>query len=209
ASLQPLLLMVMGPVTAPAGAVAVIWVLLLTVKEAVTLLENLTLLTPVKLLPEMVTLVPTAPLVGLMPLTVGQLLPPLTVKLPLTRVALGIPSLKTKPWNVRGVVAPAAPITLNFRLSSVPEPESALVPKAEMTSRPGVWLFGVIVMPLLNVPAVSKDGLLTCRTVWSNVRVRSYACTPSPVRLDTVIGIVTLLAGAPDACGSETVTACG
>src|SRR5574341_1580036 len=70
---QPGLLMVMGPVTAPAGTLAVICVLLLTVKVAVALLANLIEVTPVKLAPVIVTLEPTAPLVGLRLVTVGQL----------------------------------------------------------------------------------------------------------------------------------------
>src|SRR4029077_17263043 len=42
----------------PAGEVAVIWVALLTVKEAAELLPNLTAVAPEKLVPVMVTLVP-------------------------------------------------------------------------------------------------------------------------------------------------------
>src|SRR5256885_2217794 len=72
--LQPVLRMVIGPVTAPLGTVAVICVSLL-VKLAVTLLENLTPLTPVKFDPVMVTVLPIAPLVGLMLFTVGQVVP--------------------------------------------------------------------------------------------------------------------------------------
>src|SRR5438477_1621410 len=71
-SLHPVLPIVIGPVTAPLGTVAVIVVSLTTVKEAVTLLENLTLFTPVKFAPVMVTLLPTAPLVGLMLLAMAQ-----------------------------------------------------------------------------------------------------------------------------------------
>jgi hypothetical protein len=77
-SAQPVLLMVIGPVTAPAGTVALICVLLLTVKLAVTLLLKRTAVTPVKLLPVIVTLEPIAPLVGDRELTVGQVV---TVKL--------------------------------------------------------------------------------------------------------------------------------
>jgi hypothetical protein len=46
--------------------------LLLTVKAALTLLKNLTLVTPVKLFPVIVTFVPRLPLEGLMLVTVGQ-----------------------------------------------------------------------------------------------------------------------------------------
>ena len=53
--------MMSAPVTAPAGTVAVICVSLLTVKLAVTLLANLMAVTPVRLLPVMVTVVPACP----------------------------------------------------------------------------------------------------------------------------------------------------
>jgi hypothetical protein len=59
ASGQPDLLMVIGPVTAPCGTVAVICVALLTVNCAATLLENLTEATPVKFAPVIVTVAPT------------------------------------------------------------------------------------------------------------------------------------------------------
>ena len=57
----------------PAGAVAVIWVALLTVKEPAALLPNLTAVAPVKLVPVMVTLVPPdgGPVFGLTLVTVG------------------------------------------------------------------------------------------------------------------------------------------
>jgi len=53
----------MGPVVAPPGTVAVIWVLLLTVKVAATPLKR-TSVVPVKFVPVMVTEVPTGPDVG-------------------------------------------------------------------------------------------------------------------------------------------------
>jgi hypothetical protein len=71
-SLQVVLLMVIGPLTAPFGTVAVICVLLLTVNPAEILLENLTAVTPLKPLPVIVTLLPTIPLAGVIPLTLGQ-----------------------------------------------------------------------------------------------------------------------------------------
>ena len=57
----------------PAGEVAVIWVALLTVKERAALLPNRTAVTPEKLVPVMVTLVPPAggPVFGLTLVTVG------------------------------------------------------------------------------------------------------------------------------------------
>ena len=57
----------------PAGAVAVIWVALLTVKLVAAVAPKLTALAPVKLVPVIVTEVPPAvgPAVGLTPVTVG------------------------------------------------------------------------------------------------------------------------------------------
>ena len=59
-----------GPVVAAAGTVAVILVAELTVKPALVPL-NLTAVTPAKLLPLIVTLVPTGPLVGVNEVIVG------------------------------------------------------------------------------------------------------------------------------------------
>ena len=60
-------------VPSPAGEVAVIWVALLTVKEAAALLPKRTAVAPEKLVPVMVTLVPpdAGPVFGLMLVTVG------------------------------------------------------------------------------------------------------------------------------------------
>src|SRR5258708_20924111 len=61
-------------VPTPAGEVAVIWVALLTVKEAAALLPKLTAVAPEKLVPVMVTLVPpdVGPVFGLTLVTVGS-----------------------------------------------------------------------------------------------------------------------------------------
>src|SRR5437867_12842285 len=59
-----------GPVVAPLGTVAVIWVLEFTVKPAVVPLK-VTAVVPMKLLPLIVTMVPTGPLGGLKELMVG------------------------------------------------------------------------------------------------------------------------------------------
>ena len=76
--------MVMGPVTAPAGTVAVMVVLFTGVKVAATLLVNFTPVTLpplVKLAPVIVTVLPTLPTAGLMPLTAGQVSPGVMLKL--------------------------------------------------------------------------------------------------------------------------------
>ena len=64
---------VTSAVPIPAGAVAVIWVALLMVKEPAALLPNLTAVAPEKLVPVMVTLVPPdgGPVFGLTLVTVG------------------------------------------------------------------------------------------------------------------------------------------
>src|SRR5207247_394054 len=59
-----------GPLVAPLGTVAVIWVLVFTVKLAAVPLKR-TAVAPVKLVPVMVTEVPTGPLVGVNELIVG------------------------------------------------------------------------------------------------------------------------------------------
>jgi hypothetical protein len=57
----------------PAGAVAVIWVALFTVKVAALVAPNWTAVAPVKFVPVIVTTVPTevVPLVGVIPVMVG------------------------------------------------------------------------------------------------------------------------------------------
>ena len=56
---------VIGPVVAPVGTVAVIWVEELTVKLVALAPLKVTAVAPVKPAPVMVTLVPTGPLLGL------------------------------------------------------------------------------------------------------------------------------------------------
>jgi hypothetical protein len=69
----PAVVTITSTVPIPAGAVAVIWVALLTVKEPAALLPNLTAVAPEKLVPVMVTLVPPdgGPVFGLTLVTVG------------------------------------------------------------------------------------------------------------------------------------------
>ena len=68
---------VMGPVVAPVGTAAVIWLLVLVVELADVPL-NFTAVVPVKFVPVMITLIPTPPLVGVKPVMVGR---NMTVKL--------------------------------------------------------------------------------------------------------------------------------
>src|SRR5258706_4068777 len=98
-AVPPGVVTLIGPVVAPAGTVAVIEVAELTVKVAPTPL-TVTALAPVKLVPVIVTLVPTGPLVGAKLVMVGGLtvvtvktlllvaVPPEVVTLRSTEVAL-------------------------------------------------------------------------------------------------------------------------
>src|SRR5438093_2848064 len=69
-AVPPGVVTLIGPVVAPLGTVAVIWVLELEVMVAATPLK-VTLVAPVRLFPLMVTEVPTGPLVGVNELIVG------------------------------------------------------------------------------------------------------------------------------------------
>jgi hypothetical protein len=106
-----------GPLVAPAGTVAAIVVAEPTVKVALVLL-NSTAVAPVKLVPLMVTLVPTGPLVGAKLVTVGGLM---TVKLPaLLAVPAGLMTL------IGPLVAPAG--TVAVMVVAEPTVKLALVP---------------------------------------------------------------------------------
>src|SRR5438132_10221555 len=80
-AVPPGVVTLIGPVDAPAGTVAVIRVSLLTPKVAVVPL-NFTAVAPLRLLPVMVTLVPTGPLVGANEVRAGAggVVPPEVVK---------------------------------------------------------------------------------------------------------------------------------
>ena len=69
-AVPPGVVTLIGPLVAPLGTVAVIWVLVFTVKLAPVPLKA-TAVAPVKLFPLMVTEVPTDPLLGLKELMVG------------------------------------------------------------------------------------------------------------------------------------------
>ena len=74
ALVPPGVVTVTSTVPAPAGAVAVIWVALLTVKPVAAVVPKSTAVAPVKFVPVIVTLVPPAggPAVGLTAVTVGR-----------------------------------------------------------------------------------------------------------------------------------------
>jgi len=69
----PAVVTLTAPVVAPFGSGAVIWLSLSTVKVRAAVPLNFTCVVPVKADPLMTTLAPTAPDVGLKPLTVGAM----------------------------------------------------------------------------------------------------------------------------------------
>ena len=88
------------------------------------------------------------------------------------------------------VNCPGAPTTLNFRFSSVPDPERAVALKAEIIRCPELPIFDETDIPLLNVPVVSNGIEAGCMIAGSNVICKSYKCAPRPVRSPIMIGIV-------------------
>src|SRR3989442_10446949 len=114
-AVPPAVVTLIGPVEAPLGTVAAIEVDEFTVKPALTPL-NRTALAPVKLVPLMVTLVPTGPLAGVKLVTVGGVT---TVKLP---ALLAVPP---------GVVTLIGPL-------EAPAGTVAGIAGAELTVKPGL-----------------------------------------------------------------------
>src|SRR5205085_6851343 len=98
---------------------------------------------------------------------------PVTQTCPLEVAAHGLPSLKLKLDQFKLLHAPPAPVSVKRRMSSVPEPLSGVVPKAEMVIWPLTPVLGVIVRPLLSVPAVSKAGLAGLSTAALNGSTKS------------------------------------
>jgi hypothetical protein len=114
-----------GPVVAPDGTVAVIAVAELTVKLALVPL-NSTALAPVKLVPLMVTLVPTGPLLGVKLAIVGGLM---TVKLPaLLAVPAEVVTLIDPLEAPAGTVAVIVVAEFTVKLALVPLNRTALAP---------------------------------------------------------------------------------
>src|SRR5262245_39017154 len=99
---------------------------------------------------------------------------------------------------------------LNFRLSSVPEPDSSVIPNAEITRLPGEDEFAKTSIPLLRVPAESTAVVCGCTTAGSKLIVASYEITPRPVRSLILNGTVIASPGVPvSEPGSEAETQTG
>src|SRR6266480_2841072 len=160
-----------GPLVAPAGTVAVIAVAEPTVKLALVPL-NSTALAPVKLVPLMVTLVPTGPLPGVKLVIVGGLI---TVKLAaLLAVPPGVVTLIGPLVAPAGTVAVIAVAEFTVKLALVPLNSTAEAP---------LKLVPLIVTlvptgPLLGVKLVIVGGLIT-------VKLLALLAVPS--------GVVTLI----------------
>lgn len=114
-----------GPELAPPGTVAAIWAEELTVKVAARPLK-VTLLAPVKLLPEIITLVPTAPVVGLKLVRVGGAV---TAKLVLlVAVATGVVTAIVPVFAVIGTVAVIWVGVLIVKAAAMPLKVTVVVP---------------------------------------------------------------------------------
>jgi len=114
-----------GPVAAPAGTVAVIALAEFTVKPALVPL-NRTAVAVVKLVPLIVTLVPTGPLAGAKLAIVGGLI---TVKLPaLLAVPAGLVTLIGPVAAPAGTVAVIALAEFTVKLALVPLNRTAVAP---------------------------------------------------------------------------------
>jgi hypothetical protein len=120
----------MCPVVAPAGTVALMLVLELTVKVVATVPLNLTLVAPVKFVPVTDTFVPTGPLVGVNEDTVGGLPPPVvTVKLDaLVPVPFGVVTAIGPLVAPLGTVALTLVLELTVKLAEVPLNVTAVAP---------------------------------------------------------------------------------
>src|SRR5437773_292193 len=124
-AVPPGVVTLIGPLEAPAGTVAVIAVAEPTVKLALVPL-NSTALAPLKLVPLMVTLVPTGPLPGVGRVTGGGLI---TVKLAaLLAVPPGVVTLIGPLVAPAGTVAVIAVAELTVKLALVPLNSTALAP---------------------------------------------------------------------------------
>jgi hypothetical protein len=119
------LVTVMGPVVAPAGTVAVIWVLLLTVKVAGTPLKR-TLVVPVKFVPVMVTEVPTGPTVGEKSVMVGAKVT--TKSVLLVAVPAGLVTLMGPVVAPPGTVAVICVLLLTVKAAAMPLKRTSVVP---------------------------------------------------------------------------------
>src|SRR5688572_2221577 len=184
---------VIGPPAAPAGTVAVMVVLLTTVKLALTLLVNVTPVTlpPVmKFVPVMVTVFPTFPAVGAIPLPAGQLSAGVTVELPSEISKKMFPTASTlmraeELERPLGIVTPADPLLGTLAASTVgklipPSVDREIFTLAAFTGAPFVPLtFQVTVWFPLNVPPPFGDVTVKGPELPSTVMATALSFTPN------------------------------
>src|SRR5205823_7810643 len=124
-AVPPGVVTLIGPLVAPAGTVVVIAVAELTVKLALALL-NSTAVAPLKLVPLIVTLVPTGPLPGVKLVIVGGLI---TVKLAaVLAVPPGVVTLIGPLVAPAGTVVVIAVAELTVKLAVTPLNSTAVAP---------------------------------------------------------------------------------
>src|SRR6266480_1315455 len=157
-AVPPGVVTLIGPLVAPAGTVVVIAVAELTVKLALTLL-NSTAVAPLKLVPLIVTLVPTGPLPGVKLVIVGGLI---TVKLAaLLAVPPGVVTLIGPLVAPAGTVAVIAVAELTVKLALAPLKLVPLIVTLVPTGPlPGVKLVivgGLITVKLAALLAVPSE----------------------------------------------------
>src|SRR5437016_2261686 len=128
AAVPPAVVTLIGPVVAPSGTVAVIALAEFTVKLALVPL-NFTAVAPVRFVPLIVTLVPTAPLVGAKLVIVGGGLETVTVKLPaLLAVPPAVVTLTGPVVAPAGTVAVIALAEFTVKFALVPLNCTAVAP---------------------------------------------------------------------------------
>jgi len=171
-AVPPAVVTLIGPVEAPLGTVAAIEVDEFTVKPALTPL-NRTALAPVKLVPLMVTIVPTPPLVGEKLVIVGG---GMTVKLPaLLAVPPGVVTLSGP------LVAPAG--TVAVIVVAEPTVKLALVPLNRTAVAPVKFVPLIVTLvttgPLAGVKLVTVGGLALETVTVTGSDVHSVPRSPS------------------------------
>ena len=165
-----------GPLVAPLGTVAVIWVLVFTVKLAAVPLK-VTAVAPVKLVPLIVTEVPTGPLLGVNELIVGG--EAVTVKLlALVAVPPGVVTL------ICPVVAPLGTIARTWVSES--SVKKAAVPVKATPVVPVKWLPLIVTV----VPTGPLVGLKELIVGGPTVTVKALLLPPVPAAVVTLIGPV-------------------
>jgi hypothetical protein len=170
-----------GPVVAPAGTVAVIWALESTVNDVAVTPLNLTALAPVRLVPVITTVAPTAPLAGRKEATVGAAT---TVKLEaLVAVPPGVVT------EIVPVVAPAGTVAVTCVAESTVNDVAAT--PLNLTAVAPVRFVPVITTVAPTAPEVGVNEV----TLGAGIIVNEPALVPVPPGVVMAIGPVVAAAG--------------